>query len=326
MIGPTTIAGILVGAGVFAFFAGLASYLTHRRWQERLRVNIGRYTDDAVALEPRNRQGSDRIILRMHEMLRGLSVIPGLRRRLQLAGIEMLPSRFLFIQIMLGGIVGLIAMLLAPGGGAFVRVLALVVGLVLGYNAMWPVLTVKRMLRMRRFDNQLPDAIDVLAGALEAGSSLPQALNLVAREMPEPISTEFGRVVVDQELGLSQQEALKRLVDRVPNDNLDMLVTAINIQYRVGGNLAQILRTIAFTIRERLRIKREIKVLTSQGRISAKLITVVPFGLTAIIYMMDRAYMSTLFTTTMGRVMCVVALVMIAFGYFVMNRIVSIKV
>ncbi len=187
-------------------------------------------------------------------------------------------------------------------------------------------LGIRRTRRLKALENQLPDAIDVLAGALEAGSSLPQSMAMAGRELSDPISTEFNRVVRDQELGLSQQEALARMLERCPSQDLDMLVSCINIQYRVGGNLSKVLRTISHTIRERLRIRREIQILTAQGRISAKIITAVPFFLGGVIFLINRGYMSQLFTTSIGLTMVGVAMVMTVIGYIVMNRIVSIKV
>ncbi|HET6261064.1 MAG TPA: type II secretion system F family protein, partial [Chloroflexia bacterium] len=130
--------------------------------------------------------------------------------------------------------------------------------------------------RLKDFNAQLGDTISLMANSLRSGYSLLQSMELVSREAPDPIGAEFKRVVREVGLGLSAQDSLNNLLRRMPSDDLDLLITAINIQYEVGGNLAQILDTISHTIRERVRIKGEISVLTAQGRMSGYLITALP--------------------------------------------------
>ena len=184
--------------------------------------------------------------------------------------------------------------------------------------------------RIKSFNNQLGDSISMMANSLRSGYSFLQSLELVSREAPQPTATEFRRVVQEVGLGLSTEQALANLLKRVPSDDLDLLITAVNIQMEVGGNLAQILETIGFTIRERVRIKGEIQVLTAQGRISAYVITGLPIVLAVMITLINPEYMAPIFEfgfpPTAWCCLPVAALTMIVIGYFVIMKIVDIEV
>jgi tight adherence protein B len=184
--------------------------------------------------------------------------------------------------------------------------------------------------RITQFNNQLGDSISMMANSLRSGYSFLQSLELVSREAPLPTATEFRRVVQEVGLGLSTEQALANLLKRVPSDDLDLLITAVTIQMEVGGNLAQILETIGFTIRERVRIKGEIQVLTAQGRISAYVITALPIALAVMITLINPEYMAPIFTFGFPpQAWCclpVTALTMIVIGYFLIMRIVNIEV
>ncbi|MEN9936946.1 MAG: hypothetical protein RLZZ387_3525 [Chloroflexota bacterium] len=184
--------------------------------------------------------------------------------------------------------------------------------------------------RVTKFNNQLGDTINMMANSLRSGYSLLQSMELVSREAPTPTAAEFRRVVQEVGLGLSTEDALANLLKRVPSEDLDLMVTAINIQMESGGNLAQILDTIGHTIRERVRIKGEIQTLTAQGRISAYVITGLPIALALFITMMNPSYMSPIFTFGMPpQAWCclpVAASVMIIAGFFAIMKIVDIEV
>jgi tight adherence protein B len=184
--------------------------------------------------------------------------------------------------------------------------------------------------RVRAFNNQLGDTVNLLANSLRSGYSLLQSMELVSREAPPPVSHEFRRVVQEVGLGLSTNDALDNMLRRVPSDDLDLMVTAINIQFEVGGNLSQILETIGHTIRERVRIKGQIRVLTSQARISGYVITFMPIGLAAMIATINPGYIGPLFTFGMPpQAWCcfpACSLAMIAAGGFVIQKIVDIEV
>jgi tight adherence protein B len=150
--------------------------------------------------------------------------------------------------------------------------------------------------RLRGFNNQLGDTITLLANSLRSGYSLLQSMEMVSREAPPPVSEEFRRVVQEVGLGLSTQDSLANLLRRVPSDDLDLMITAINIQHEVGGNLAQILDTIGHTIRERVRIKGEIRVLVAQQTISGYVVAALPIFLAVVLAFITPTFMAPLFT------------------------------
>ncbi|MBK8987450.1 MAG: type II secretion system F family protein [Chloroflexi bacterium] len=148
--------------------------------------------------------------------------------------------------------------------------------------------------RMRAFDGQLSDTLNLWVNALRSGYSVLQGMEAIATELPPPISREFERVVQEVRLGLGLEEALANMYRRVPSEDLDLIITAVNIQREVGGNLAEILDTISFTIRERVRIKGEIRTLTAQGRISGWVVGLLPLGLSGVLYAINGEYMAQL--------------------------------
>jgi tight adherence protein B len=187
--------------------------------------------------------------------------------------------------------------------------------------------------RLRTFATQLPDTITLLANSLRAGSSFLQGIELVARESRPPISEEMERVVREMSLGIALQPALNNLVRRVASEDLELMVTAINIQSQVGGNLATVLDSIAYTIRERVRIMGEINTLTAMQRYSGYVITLLPVGLGAILFLISPSYMVALlekppelFGLPTGVIFLVVGLISMGIGYIFIRRIVDIKV
>lgn len=201
-----------------------------------------------------------------------------------------------------------------------------IVGFLVGY--MLPRFWVGRRIsgRLNAFNKQLPDTITLLSNSLRAGSSFLQSIELVSREGGPPMSEEMGRVVREVNLGLGMEEALHNLVRRIKSDDLDLMVTAIGIQQQVGGNLAEILDTIAFTIRERVRIKGEINTLTAQGRVSGYLVAFLPIGLGVALNAINPAFMAPLFTETIGRILIGVGAVMMTIGFLAIRKITDIKV
>ncbi|MCS7178500.1 MAG: type II secretion system F family protein [Anaerolineae bacterium] len=200
------------------------------------------------------------------------------------------------------------------------------VGLILGFFApRWYVAYLQGK-RLKAFNDQLGDIINMMVNSLRAGYSVLQAMEVVAREMNPPASEEFDRVVKEAQLGLPLDRALDNLLRRVPSDDLDMTVTAIKIQQEVGGNLAEVLDTISFTIRERVRIKGEIRALTAQARYSGYVVSLLPVGVAGIVYMINPGFMGPLFQDPCGRIMLVVAGITMTIGFFTMRKIADIEV
>jgi len=200
------------------------------------------------------------------------------------------------------------------------------VGAILGYFL--PRVYVGRRIggRLGSFNKQLADTITLLSNSLRAGSSFLQSIELVSRETPAPMGEEMGRVVREVNLGLGMEEALANLVRRIRSDDLDLMVTAIGVQQQVGGNLAEILDTIAFTIRERVRIKGDINTLTAQGRMSGYLVAFLPIGIAITLNFINPDFMRPLFTQLLGQILLGVGGVMMTIGFFAIQKIVSIKV
>ncbi len=183
--------------------------------------------------------------------------------------------------------------------------------------------------RLIRFSEQLPDMLNLMVNGLRAGYSTMQALEAVSKELPPPICDEFRRVVQEMQLGIPMEHALDNLYRRVPSDDLDLVITAVNVQREVGGNLAEILDTISYTIRERIRIKGEIRVLTAQVMYSGRFLALMPIILMLILWVVNRPYMMTFFEPQSR--LCGLSLLgcggsMIVAGYFVMNKIADIDV
>jgi tight adherence protein B len=187
--------------------------------------------------------------------------------------------------------------------------------------------------RLKQFASQLPDTITLLANSLRAGSSFLQGIELVTRESHPPISEEFERVVREMSLGVALQPALNNLARRVASEDVELMVTAINIQSQVGGNLATVLDSIAFTIRERIRIQGEIQTLTAMQRYSGYVITLLPVGLGAILFLISPTYIGkmlepepAIFGLPAGLVMFIIGAISMGIGYILIRRIVDIKV
>ena len=180
--------------------------------------------------------------------------------------------------------------------------------------------------RFRALNNQLGDTILLLSNALKAGYSFAQAMATIARSAPEPMCDEFNRAVREMNLGITVDDALEHMNGRIESDDFDLMVTAVQIHRVVGGNLAEILDTIAFTIRERIRIQGEIRTLTAQARASGYIITGLPFALTAILTFISPTYITPMFHNFLGIGMLILALIMMGIGYAIIRRISSIEV
>lgn len=201
-------------------------------------------------------------------------------------------------------------------------------------GAFLPGMYVKRLQakRLLKFNDQLGDMLNLMVNGLRAGYSTMQAMEAVSRELPSPICDEFRRVVQEMQLGVPMERSLANLLNRIPSDDLDLIVTAINVQREVGGNLAEILDTISFTIRERVRIKGEIRVLTSQAMYSGRFLSMLPIFVMGILYLLNREYMQTFFAPESnvpipcGYLALGTGGLLIIIGYFVMNKMAQIEV
>ena len=180
--------------------------------------------------------------------------------------------------------------------------------------------------RAKDFANQLPDMLTMLIGSLRAGYGLLYATTIVENEMPDPIATEFGRVIKETALGYSLGDALDHLVERVQNDDLELIVTAIHIQNEVGGSLAEVLETISRTIRERVQLKGHIRAVTAQQQITGSVLSALPFLLGTVLFLMSPDYMMGIFTPGWPMILPIGATIMVVIGNLVMRKVTQIDI
>ena len=256
-----------------------------------------------------------------------------LSRELARADLKLKPSEYLFIWA--GSIIGIpVAMFIfsfaLPALGSPI---SLLVGLLIGFMIPRFWLGRRKNGRLGAFNKQLPDTITLIANALRAGSSFLQAIELVVRESRPPVSTEFGRVIREVNLGLPFDAAMENMVRRVRSDDLELMATAITIQHQVGGNLAEILDSIAYTIRERVRIKGEIRTLTAQQRLSGYVVAGLPIGLAAFLFVAAPGFMDPMFANPpavlglpAGVIILLVGGFMMFLGFLFIRKIVDIEV
>ncbi len=317
---------LLLAAAVALIVAGLVG-LRERpaspELEERLEYFAGR---EQIAEEYTPSRGPNIVAQRIDRAVKGRSFTEVIRTNLARADLRLTVGEFLMLRA--GGAMGGFLVGFVLGRGPNRPLLGIFVGLVCAsigwFLPHWYVL-IRARRRMNAFVNQLGDAITLMANSLRAGYSLLQTMELVAREAPSPMRDEFRRVVREVGFGIPTQEALAHLLRRIPSEDLDLLVTAISIQHEVGGNLAQILDVIGETIRERVRIKGEIRVLTAQQSLSGYIISALPVGLAVILFLLNPDYMSTLFTWP-WICMPIVAVICMVVGFIVMRRIVAIEV
>jgi tight adherence protein B len=203
--------------------------------------------------------------------------------------------------------------------------LALVVGAV---GAFGPTIALRFALSRRadKLREQLPDVLTIMASSLRAGHSFLQSLDTVAKEISQPAASEFQRVVAEIRLGRGAEDAMEAMAERVGSTDFKWAVLAVNIQREVGGNLAEILDNVADTLRERATIRRQIRVLTSEGRLSAWVLALLPVAIALYMFAVNPDYIKLLFTTTMGLVMLITSVCLLVVGIFWMRKIVDIDV
>jgi tight adherence protein B len=278
-------------------------------------------------------EGQSAVVAGLSRVLERQDLATRLATDLARADLKMKPAEFLLFWGMSPIFFVFIAFVLGFIFPGFRNPVALVVVALLGLWAPRLYLNRRKAKRLNAFKDQLPDTITLLANSLRAGSSFLQGMELVTREARPPISEEFERVVREMQLGLALQPALDNLVRRVDSEDLELMVTAIQIQSQVGGNLATVLDAIAHTIRERIRIMGEIQTLTAMQRYSGYVITLLPVGLAGILFVISPTYISRmldkppeLIGLPMGVVFFLIGLVSMGIGYFFIRRVVDIKV
>jgi tight adherence protein B len=256
-----------------------------------------------------------------------------LAREIARADLRLKPSEYLFIWAATTIGVPLLMVVFSVALPALRNPIVLLIGVLIGFMLPRFWLGRRKSGRLKSFNKQLPDTITLIANALRAGSSFLQAVELVVRESRPPISTEFGRVIREVNLGLSFEVALENMVRRVRSDDLELMATAISNQHTVGGNLAEILDSIAYTIRERVRIQGEIRTLTAQQRLSGYVVGFLPIGLAGFLFVAAPNFMDPMFRNPpdvlglpAGVVILIFGGIMMFIGFMFIRKIVDIEV
>lgn len=242
-----------------------------------------------------------------------------LQLQLEHGGIPLRASEFIFFHSI--GFIAAVVIGYIIAGPVGLILLSLIAGIL-------PVLALKRSIGQRenKFHEQLPDTLSLISGALKAGYSFLQAVDMTVKETSPPMSVEFKRVLTEARLGLPLEQALDNMAKRVASDSFDWTVMAVKIQREVGGNLAEILEILADTVRERDRVSRQVKVLTAEGRLSALILFLLPFGVGLLLMIANPDYLSLLVKNTLGFAMMGAAALLLVVGGFWLKKVVSIEV
>ena len=318
---------LLIGALACVFLALLVIAMRvlrplTRADPRRLANQIDRYGPRQAPSEPQTEGRAARTVLGWaSSLLRSTKTERGLAERLDWAGITRSPAEWLLLTgcgcVVLAGVLTVLthnALLSVPAG-----VLA-------GWLATRGYVSHKIRRRRNAFSEQLPDVLQLIAGSLQSGFSLPQALDAVVREDTQPAAAEFSRALAEARIGADLEDALQRIADRMDSTDLRWTVMAIRIQRQVGGNLAEVLLTTMGTMRERAFLRRQVRALSAEGRLSAYILIALPILVGAWFFYSDPKYMRILYTTVPGLIMFVGSAALVVLGGFWMRRLIDIEV
>jgi tight adherence protein B len=313
---------LLLGGGIFILFLliiGVVVSITSER--SLVEERLGRFLEDDRPAQEQDAGGS--IITEwLNRRVAKSSMGDRVARELARADLKFKVAEYYALVFMSTVVTALIAYVIQP------IYISAIIGAIIGFFL--PRFYVKRQqtVRLNKFNDQLGDMLNLMVNGLRAGYSTMQAMEAVSRELPAPISDEFHRVVQEMQIGIPMEKALDNLLRRIPSDDLDFVITAINVQREVGGNLSEILDTISFTIRERVRIKGEIRVMTAQVRTSGLVLSLIPVFLTVALWFISPEYIGSFFDRGPACGWAAVGTVvgMIVSGYLVMMKIADIEV
>jgi len=314
---------ILLGGGVLVLLlliVGVVVSITSER--SLVEERLGRFLEDERR-EPESESGGSIITEWLNRRVSKSSGGDRVARELARADLKFKVAEYYALIFMSTVLTAFVAWLIQPSS-----IVSAIIGGVIGFFL--PRFYVKRQqtVRLNKFNDQLGDMLNLMVNGLRAGYSTMQAMEAVSRELPTPISDEFHRVVQEMQIGIPMEKALDNLLRRIPSDDLDFVITAINVQREVGGNLSEILDTISFTIRERVRIKGEIRVMTAQVRTSAIVLSLIPVFLTIALWFISPEYIGSFFDRgpLCGWAAVGTIVGMIVSGYLVMMKIADIEV
>jgi tight adherence protein B len=316
---------VVMAAVLFLLVSGFAALgrsaqdKADRKVRDRLRaLGLENADDERVELVRRSSSMSD--VPWFNRMLENMKLAANLRRLIRQADAKGTPGTYMLASALLG-LAGLYAAALATGNPLGSAVIAYVCGSL-------PVFMLKRKKakRMERFTQQLPEALDLMTRALKAGHTFNGAMRMVADEFDDPIGAEFRQTLEEINYGKDADQSLTDLLHRVDCPDLKFFVVSVNIQRETGGNLAEIISNIARLVRERFELFGQVRVLSAEGRMSAMILTALPFVVASALYIINPEYMSLLYKEELGRAMAMGAVVSMTLGIFVIRRMIRITI
>lgn len=302
------------------FWGGGRGQDTGKRVSEQI-AQYGTQRNTAAPEQPREGSLTRTAVGWTEEMLRSRGWEEKLAEQLNLAGMTMRPAEWTVLRVCAS--VVLAGLLMLMGVNFFV---AVVLGGLLGWVGTLLVVKIRISRRRAAFADQLPDVLQLVAGSLQSGFSLAQALGAVVREDTQPAAGEIGRALAETRIGVQLEDALDRVALRMASDDLKWIVMAIRIQRQVGGNLAEVLLTTVTTMRERAQTRRQVRALSAEGRLSAYVLIGLPFAMAAYFLLVRAEYMRPLYTTGYGILMLAGSAVLIVLGSFWMSKLVKVEV
>lgn len=323
---------LMLGAVFVLVYYATASFLSGRaapaeairaqlRRQVRLRsTRTTLQSESAIPAAPKTEGMRRLLVSSIDKKLVGRRLTQDIATKLRRADIKLQASEFLLCSLAsAAGCLGLASVLRV---GQKLSLLAFFLGLWFPFQFVeW-----KLARRTRAFDCQLSDCLSLLANSLRSGYSLQQAIDVVAREMPAPLSKEFGQIMKESRLNVPLEDSLRSMVQRVPSTDLDLVVTAVLIQRQVGGNLGEVLDAINSTIRDRIKVKGEIRTLTAEGRISGWIVGALPFAIAVFIFLFNPSYLYPMFRHPLGIAITGAGFLLQLVGILLIRKIVDVEV
>lgn len=307
---------------VILIFAGIISIIASKK--KKLSARLEKYTgkQESHSVEDKEKKSHESSLRGSFKSLSGTVAPKGWIKTAEVelaqADIPLRPEEYVTIQMLI--IVVLTFLSYFVGGNLLLTVVVALLA------ALTPSILLKRAKarRIMKFNNQLGEGLSIMANSLRAGFSFMQSVDTLSKEMPPPLSTEFARMLKEMNLGSTTEEALDNLLNRVESEDLDLVITAVKIQRQVGGNLAEVLERIAATIKQRIKLKGEVKTLTAQSRVSGLIIGLLPLFIIGVVSLIHPEYITTLFTHPLGFIMLGWAVVSEIIGFLVIRKIVAI--
>ena len=313
---------IIIGGIVVIILLIIGMVVTTSREQTLVEERLNQYLGDqapSIEREAQRTAITDWVSKRVERTSFGDRLSQSLAR----ADMKLKVSEYFALILIAIVVVGGIAWLI---GGR--NIISFLIGSIIGFIAPGFYVRQQQSRRLTKFNEQLADMLNLMVNGLRAGYSTLQAMEAISKELPPPICDEFRRVVQEMQIGIPMEGALANLIRRIPSDDLDFVVTAINVQREVGGNLSEILETISFTIRERVKIKGDIRVITSQVRASVTILSLIPIFLTIVLWFLNPKYLMSFMDAGpyCAAGAALVVIILISLGFFIMMRIADIEV